>query len=122
MRLLMINPNTSPEITDLVVRTARMVASSDTEIVGATGRFGPRYIVSRAGSAIAAHAALDAYAEHGRDADVVALSCFGDPGLGGLRELATQPVIGMAEAACIEAAAGGRRFAIVTGGRTWRSR
>lgn len=119
MRILMINPNTSQDITDLVVTSARGVASAGTEIVGATGRFGARYIVSRAGAAIAAHATLDAYAEHGAGADVVALSCFGDPGLAGLRELAAQPVIGMAEAACQEAAAGGRRFAIVTGGDRW---
>src|SRR5690606_837931 len=112
MRLLMINPNTSQEITDLVVSSARRVASPSTEIIGATGRFGARYIVSRAGAAIAGHATLDAYAAHGAGADVIALSCFGDPGLQGLRELATQPVIGMAEAACHQAAADGRRFAI----------
>ncbi|MFM2421921.1 MAG: hypothetical protein RL291_451, partial [Pseudomonadota bacterium] len=70
-------------------------------------------------SAIASHAALDAYAEHGHDADVIGLACFGDPGLGGLKELAHQPVVGMAEASCLEAAAGGRRFAIVTGGERW---
>lgn len=119
MRLLMINPNTSQEITDLVVSSAKRIASPETEIVGATGRFGARYIVSRAGAAIAAHAALDAYTTHGAGIDVVALSCFGDPGLQGLRELASQPVIGMAEAACLDAAAGGRRFAIVTGGDRW---
>lgn len=115
----MINPNTSQEITDLVVSSAKRVASPGTEIVGATGRFGARYIVSRAGAAVAAHAALDAYAAHSVGMDVVALSCFGDPGLQGLRELAQQPVIGMAEAACQEAAGDGRRFAIVTGGDRW---
>ncbi len=119
MRLLMINPNTSPEITDLVVSAARRVASAGTTIVGATGAFGARYIATRAAAAIAAHAALDAYARHANDADVIALSCFGDPGLDGLKELAAQPVVGMAEAACQEAAAGGRRFAIVTGGERW---
>ena len=119
MRLLMINPNTSPEITDLVVSAARRIASAGTAIVGVTGAFGARYISTRAASAIAAHAGLDAYARHATEADVVALACFGDPGLNGLKELATQPVVGMAEAACIEAAQGGRRFAIVTGGERW---
>lgn len=119
MRILMINPNTSSSITDLVVMAARRVASTGTEISGATGRLGARYIATRAAAAIAAHAALDAYAEYGADADVIALACFGDPGLGGLKELARQPVVGMAEAACQEAAQGGRRFAIVTGGERW---
>lgn len=121
MRVLLINPNTSPAITDLIVGTARSCASPRTEFVGATGRFGARYIVTRTAAAIAGHAALDAYAEHGRDADVIGLACFGDPGLAALKEVAVQPVVGMAEASCLEAAAGGRRFAIVTGGEGWRA-
>jgi Asp/Glu/hydantoin racemase len=119
MRILFINPNTSEAITERVVATARAFAAPGTEIRGATGRFGARYIVTRAASAIAAHATLDAYAHHGQDADVVVLGCFGDPGLDGLKELAHQPVIGMAEAACHAAITLGRRFAIVTGGSRW---
>lgn len=120
MRVLLINPNTSPDITDLVVGVARSFASPASEFIGATGRFGARYIVTRAAAAIAGHAALDAYADHGGDADVVGLACFGDPGLAALKELAVQPVVGMAEASCFEAASGGRRFGIVTGGAGWR--
>ena len=120
MRLLMINPNTSADITALVVAAARRVARPDTVVLGATGSFGARYISTRAAAAIAAHAALDAYARHAAEADVVALACFGDPGLNGLKELAEQPVVGMAEAACLEAAQNGRRFAIVTGGERWK--
>jgi allantoin racemase len=119
MRLLMINPNTSASITDVVVEAARGFAAPGTEIIGATGRFGARYIVTRAAYAVAAHAALDAYAEHGAAADAVVLACFGDPGLAGLKELAAVPVAGMAEAACLAAAAQGRRFSIVTGGERW---
>ena len=119
MRLLLINPNTSSSITDLVIAAAHSFAAPGTEIVGATGRFGARYIATRAASAVAAHATLDAYAEYGADADVVVLACFGDPGLAGLKEIAHQPVIGMAEAACCYAATLGKRFAIVTGGVRW---
>jgi allantoin racemase len=119
MKLLLINPNTSPAMTDLMLRVARQAALPGTEIVGATGRFGGRYVASRATFAIAGHAALEAYAEHGADADVVMLSCFGDPGLAALKEVARQPVVGMAEASCLAAAALGGSFAIVTGGERW---
>jgi allantoin racemase len=119
MRLLLINPNTSAKITERVLAVANAVARRDTEIIGATGRFGARYILTRAAAAVAAHAALDAYACHGSDADAVVLACFGDPGLGGLRELATVPVVGMAESSCHAAAMLGARFAIVTGGHRW---
>jgi len=119
MKLLLINPNTTAAITDLVLAEAGKAAAPGTEVRAVTGRFGARYIASRASYVIAGHAALDAYAEHGTDADAVVLACFGDPGLHALREMAHQPVVGMAEAACRAAVAEPGRFAIVTGGERW---
>ena len=119
MRILLINPNTSPEITERVAYHARQALGPEVELVLATGRFGGRYIASRAAASIAAHAALDAFAEHGAGCDAVYLACFGDPGLLALKELAPVPVVGMAEASCHLACLMGRRFAIVTGGARW---
>ncbi|MCJ2035045.1 aspartate/glutamate racemase family protein [Methylobacterium sp. J-068] len=119
MRILLINPNTTPAVTDLVADHVRGLVGGAAEIVAVTGRFGARYIASRAASAIAGHAALDALAEHVAGADAVYLACFGDPGLAALREVSPVPVVGMAEAACRAACAEGRRFAIVTGGALW---
>jgi allantoin racemase len=120
MRLLLINPNTSPEITERVLAAARPLAPPGAELVGATGRFGARYIAGRAAAAIAAHAALDAWAEHGANCDAVLFACFGDDGLDALKELAPVPVVGMAQAACHAACLLGRRFAVVTGGERWK--
>jgi allantoin racemase len=118
MKILIINPNTTPAITDLVLTHARRLAPEEVTLAAATGAFGPRYIASRAAVAIASHAALDCYARSGAGCDAVLLACFGDPGLDGLRELADVPVVGMADAACAEAARTGP-FAIVTGGERW---
>jgi allantoin racemase len=120
MRILLINPNTTPEITVLVADHARGIADEGVEVVPATGRFGARYISTRAAAAIAAHAALDAFAEHGAGCDAVYLACFGDPGLLALKEVSPVPVVGMAEASCHLACILGRRFAIVTGGARWK--
>lgn len=119
MRILLINPNTTESVTELVARHVAVIAGDAASFVPVTGAFGARYISSRASAAIAAHAALDALARHGAGCDAVYLACFGDPGLLALRELAPVPVVGMAEAACLEAARNGRRFAIVTGGALW---
>lgn len=119
MRILLINPNTLASVTDLVAGHVRRIAGDAVEFVPVTGRFGARYIASRTASAIAAHAALDALAEHVEGCDAVYLACFGDPGLAALKELSPVPVIGMAEASCRAAAEGDRRFAIVTGGALW---
>jgi allantoin racemase len=121
VRILLLNPNTSADITDLLVREARALAG-DADFVPATAAFGPRYIGTRVGAAIAGHAAVDAYAraaEGGQGFDTVILACFGDPGLAALREIAPCPVIGMADAAIHAAAQIGRRFALLTGGSRW---
>jgi Asp/Glu/hydantoin racemase len=121
MRILLLNPNTSADITDLLAREARALAG-DVDFVPATAAFGPRYIGSRVAAAIAGHAAVDTYAraaEGGRTFDAVLLACFGDPGLAALREIAPCPVIGMADAAIHTAAQRGRRFALLTGGARW---
>jgi Asp/Glu/hydantoin racemase len=117
VRILLLNPNTSPSITALVAREASRLARPGTELVPVTGEFGGRYIASRATYAIAAHAALDAWARHAEGADAVLLACFGDPGLAALKELSPVPVVGMVEASL--AAAAGKRFSIVTGGAAW---
>ena len=119
MRLLIINPNTTEAMTTKVVNAARMDLPAHVDIVAATGRFGPRYIASRASYAVASHAALDAYAEHGAGCDAVLLACFGDPGLDALREVSPVPVISLIDAACAAASEGGRRFTIITGGERW---
>jgi Asp/Glu/hydantoin racemase len=119
LRILLINPNTTHSVTALVAQHARAIAGEAVTFVPITGRFGARYISSRASAAIAAHAALDALAEHVAGCDAVCLACFGDPGLAALRELSPVPVVGMAEASCLEACSHGRRFAIVTGGALW---
>jgi Asp/Glu/hydantoin racemase len=119
LRILLINPNTTQSVTALVAQHARAIAGDGVTFVPVTGRFGARYISSRAAAAIAAHAALDALAAHVAGCNAVYLACFGDPGLAALREISPVPVVGMAEASCLEACNRGRRFAIVTGGALW---
>ncbi|MGG5818064.1 aspartate/glutamate racemase family protein [Falsiroseomonas sp. HW251] len=116
MRLLVANPNTSPQVTELCERAARAVASPGTEIVPLTGRFGARVINSRAENAVAAHAMLDLLAEHVPGADAVLLAVSYDTGLLAAREVLGVPVVGMTEAAMHAACLLGTRFGLVTFG------
>lgn len=118
-RLLVVNPNTTQPITDLVVRHVRAALDRSCEIVPATGGFGCEYIASEACYAIGAHAALDCWHRRGAGCDGVLLACFGDPGLFALKEVAPVPVVGLAEACMAQAAEAGP-FAIVTGGAAWK--
>jgi allantoin racemase len=113
MKLLLVNPNISEEITAIMAAEARRSASSGTEIAVATARFGALYVENRVEASIASHAVLDALAEHATGADAVIISAFGDPGLAAARELADVPVVGVSEAAFLMAWTLGRRYAIV---------
>jgi len=120
--LLLLNPNTSAEVSALLERHAAPVAqAAGLRLAVATARFGPRYITGEAGAAVAAHAGLDAFAAHvqaqGLPAAVL-LACFGDPGLFALRAVAGVPVLGLAEAS-MQAAARHGPFVVVTGGAAW---
>ncbi|ACL60742.1 aspartate/glutamate racemase family protein [Methylobacterium nodulans] len=119
MRLLLINPNTSVTVTDLAAVAVRRVLPA-VEVRAVTGRFGGRYVASRATYAIAAHAALDVLAEHVAGCEAVYLACFGDPGLLALKEVSPVPVVGMAEGSLHLAGTRGRRIGVVTGGAAWK--
>ncbi len=121
MRLLLINPNVSADMTGRIAAAARARLPAETAIVAETGRFGATVIASRASYAVAAHAALEAYAAHAGACDAVLLACFGDPGLEALRELADVPVVGLLDASLRRVAADGRPFGIVTAGVLWRA-
>lgn len=114
MRILMINPNTSQAVTERIAATARAAASAGTEIVAVHATVGVPYIATRAEAQIGGQAALELLAEHAPGCDAVVIAAFGDPGLGGARELSPVPVVGMAEAAMLTSCMLGRRFAIVT--------
>jgi allantoin racemase len=116
LRILVANPNTTPEVTGLCERAARAVASPGTEILPLTGRFGARIINSRAENAIAAHAMLELLADHATAADAVLLAVSYDTALLAARELLPVPVVGMTEAAMLAACLLGTRFGLVTFG------
>jgi Asp/Glu/hydantoin racemase len=118
--LLLINPNTSVAVTGLVAGHVSRITGSSVRLVEATGRFGCTYISSERCFAVAAHAALDCYAQQGAGCDAVLLACFGDPGLLALREISPVPVTGLAECCMLESASRVDRFSIVTGGAAWK--
>ena len=113
-RILLLNPNTSPGITDLLAAAARPAAAPGTELVAMTATRGVPYIASRAEAALGAVAVMEMLAEHHACFDAAIIAAFGDPGLGAARELFPIPVIGLAEAGMFSACMLGARFGIVT--------
>jgi allantoin racemase len=114
MRILVLNPNTSTEITARLAAAAKQAAAEGAVIATATATRGVPYIATRAEAQIGGAIALEMLAERHEDYDAAIIAAFGDPGLFGARELFDIPVVGMAEASMLTACMLGRRFAIVT--------
>ena len=118
MKILVANPNTSTSVTDRLVASGQRVASPGTELIAMTAPRGVPYIATRAEAAIGSAVFLEMLAEKRGTFDAAICAAFGDPGLGGARELFDFPVVGMAEAAMLVACTLGRSFGIVSFSRS----
>lgn len=115
MRFVLLNPNTSGAATAMMVGIARAALGDAATIEGMTAHAGAPLITDPA-ALMAAATEVAAMAETIAEQAVsgVLVAAFGDPGLDAARARLSVPVTGLAEAAIRAAAAGGRRFSIVT--------
>jgi Asp/Glu/hydantoin racemase len=114
LKILLINPNTTKGVTELMMAAGQSAAAAGTELSAETAPRGVPYIATRAEAQIGGAIALEMLAARHHEVDAAIIAAFGDPGLFGARELFDIPVVGMAEAAMLTACMLGRRFAIVT--------
>ncbi len=122
LRILLLNPNSSPDFTKIIAAEAKRVGSPTTEFVAVTAPFGPKYIGTRTTIAIAGHAAVDALAQTlatGQNFDAAILAGFGAQGVPALQEMAPFPVVDMLTASVGAALLLGRKFSALTGGSQW---
>lgn len=125
MRIRVVNPNTTASMTAAIGRAAAAVAGPDTVVEAVHPTMGPASIESHYEEALAVPGLLEQVAVGERDGvDAFVVACFGDPGVDAAREVASGPVVGIAEGAFHAAAVLGRRFGVVTTlarttGRAW---
>lgn len=113
MKLLLVNPNISTSVSDLIQQEAHRAAAPGTELVMRTAPSGVAYIETRFEALLAAAAVAEIIAEDAAEADAVLVAAFGDPGLPALKEMVDIPVVGISEAALATATLLGARFSIV---------
>ncbi len=113
MRILVVNPNISESVTDLIHAEAQRSVSPGTTLTMATAPFGVAYIETRFEALVGGYATACVVAEHQGQYDGVVVAAFGDPGLAGIKELCNVPVVGMTEAALASACLLGQRFSII---------
>lgn len=115
MRIKVINPNTTPSMTETIAAAARAVAGPGTEIVPVTSPTGPVSIEGHYDEAVSVIGTLEEVRKgEAEGVDAYVIACFGDPGLLAAREAATGPVVGIAEAAMHAASLIATGFSVVT--------
>ncbi|WP_445116506.1 aspartate/glutamate racemase family protein [Acinetobacter sp. WZC-1] len=115
IRIQVINPNTSQQMTSSIGAVAQDVAAADTEIITVCPQHGVASIEGHYDEAISAAGVLQ-LVQQGKQQQVDGhiIACFGDPALHAAREVADAPVIGIAEAAFHMASLVATKFSIVT--------
>ncbi len=115
MKIAVINPNTTANMTATIADAARRVANAGTEIVAITSSMGPVSIEGYYDEVFAIPGLLVEIAKAERGgAQAIVIACFDDTGLDAARALASIPVIGICEAAVAATSFIAQRFSIVT--------
>jgi allantoin racemase len=114
MRILLLNPNTTEEMTRDMERQARAYAREGTTVEGVTAAFGAPSIEGHFEEEFAIMSFLQTIRARAHEFDGVILSCYGDPGLAACREASPVPVVGIAEASMLMACTVAYKFSIVT--------
>jgi allantoin racemase len=116
-KALVINPNTSLEMTAEIRVTATQAFQPpwECEVLSAPG--GPESLESWTDYHLASICVLPLVESYQAEVDGIILACFGDPGLYLLKEYCEVPVIGIAEASMSLALLLGAKFGILAGMR-----
>ncbi len=118
MKILVINSNTSPLMTEQIDVAAKMYAGPGTEITTMTAASGPRSIEGEFDVALAAIGTLQTLIAHEKEFDGFVDACGCDPGLYACREVTSKPVVGIGEASMYMACLLGHKFTSMTA--LWR--
>lgn len=115
MKILVINPNSSEEMTQSIGNVIQQIKRIDTEVTVVRAEGAPPAIQSAEDAALAIPYVL----EHIRranagDVDAIIIACFSDPGLEPAREISDVLVLGIEETTLHIAATLGHKYTILT--------
>ncbi len=116
MKILLVNPNTSALVLEVMLGAGRRAALPETELVGLRSPGGTANIDSAYGDYMSAPHMIEAVRRRteAEAFDAVVLAGFGNVGIVALKELLTIPVVSIAEASMAMACLLGHRFSCVT--------
>jgi allantoin racemase len=113
MRILIINPNTSVEMSETIDVTAKKFASNTTEITTVNPKDGPTLITNAYDLTLQATRVIDLVERNKASYDCFIIACGGDPGLEACRTI-TKNVLGIGETAFMTACAVAKSFSLLS--------
>jgi len=117
MKIMVINPNSSKEMTHSIRTALEKIKRPDTELTVTCPDKGPIEISSAYDETLAAYYMMDIVRKANQDGyDAVIVACFSDPGLVPAKEISDILVVGIQEASMHVASTLGYKFTILTPG------
>ena len=121
MRLLVINPNTSTQMTAAIHRAAQAAAGPGVTVETVHATAGPHSIEGHVDEAVSMLGTLEWVLRRDADVDGYVFACFSaHAAIDATRELTRKPAVGIAEAGMALASLIAHRFSIVTTSRRWK--
>lgn len=112
-RILIINPNSSAEMTEAIHKNALAFAGEDMEILTVPTPGTSPFIATYEDHALAAPGMMDLLRKYEDEWDAFIIGCHGDPNLDLMKEISVKPVVGIAEASMKIATMLGHSFSVI---------
>ena len=116
MKIMIINPNSSEEMSQVILKNAREFAAGEFQVDCVTNRSAPPFVVTYQDIANTTAGMLEIVQKYEQEYDAFIIGCHGDPNLDLLREVTDKLVIGIGEASMKLASMLGHRFTILLPG------
>lgn len=114
MKIMIINPNSSDEMSVSIQKTALEYAAGDFEVTTVSTPGAPEYIDYYSDQAIAAPGMMKLVKDNEAEYDAFIVACHCDPNLDLLKQITEKPVVGIGEASMKLASMLGASFSVVS--------
>jgi allantoin racemase len=114
MKILIINPNSDPEMTEAIAKTARDFAQNEYDVNCLPAPGAPVFIETYEDAVRAAPGMIQLVKDSEKDYDGFVVACHSDPNMDVIKEITNKPAVGIGEASMKMASLLGHRFSVIS--------
>lgn len=114
MKILIINPNSSEEMTAAIEKSAKEYANNEFEVVCKSTNGAPKFIGKYEDHVRIGVEMINMVKENENSFDAFIIACHGDPNIDAIKEITNKVVVGIGEASMKMASILGHSFSVIT--------